>query len=127
SPYRNNGSLEWHNRYEQICYCNIVLDRIDDIHANTAAETRERDEIKGTALFFRAFAYWQLAQLFCKPYVPQTAGRDPGLPLRLSCDINDATVRATAARTWTQVTHDLQQSAVWLPASDAWQTTPPAN
>jgi tetratricopeptide (TPR) repeat protein len=124
SHYRNNESLEWNNRYEQIFYCNIVLDRIDDIHANTAVETRERNEIKGTALFFRAFAYWQLAQLFCKPYVPQTAGQDLGLPLRLSSDINDATVRATVAQTWAQMIDDLRQSAVLLPASVAWKTRP---
>lgn len=121
--YSNKESQDWNNRYEQIFYANIVLDNVDKASSIGSTSTLNADILRGSALFYRAWGYWQLSQMFCKPY-SSTADIDLGLPLRLSADINDKTVRSTVSATYKQIIKDLNESIGYLPHLSTIVTRP---
>lgn len=125
SPYYNNNSnTTWNYRYEQIFYCNLVLEAVEKNQPINKLEEKERDEIKGSALFFRAWAHWQLAQVFCKPYNINSSNNDIGLPLKLSSDINDKITRSDVLTTWRQILEDLHNCINLLPEKSESKTRP---
>lgn len=125
SPYyNNNSSTAWNARYEQIFYCNLVLEAVEKYNPSNKIEEKERNEIKGSALFYRAWAYWQLAQLFCGPYKIDSSNTELGLPLRLTSNINEIVNRSSISDTWGQMLLDLNQSMELVPKSSEWKTRP---
>lgn len=121
--YTNNESTDWNGRYEQIFYCNIVLNRLENWSLEQHSEERSR-YIKGSALFYRAWAYFHLSQIFCKPYNTLISNEDLGLPLRLSDDINDRSVRSTVEETYQQMITDLKAATELLPTKSTLATRP---
>ena len=115
--------VDWNNRYQQIFYSNVVLEGLDKLSAADKKDSSYFTE-KGSALFYRAFALYQLSQLFCKPYNPVTSGSDPGVPVRTSSDINQKSIRGTVTQSYNQVITDLQNSLNLLPQSTAFKTRP---
>ena len=77
---------DWDTPYRQIFYANIILDGLKKLDRNT--DPMQYDNIKGSALFARSFAFYNLAQLFAQPYNPATASTIPGLPMPLTSDVN---------------------------------------
>jgi hypothetical protein len=75
-------SGDWNNSYKQIFYANVILDALK-VRTNDLS-TQERN-IKGAALFFRAWGHFQLSEAFCKPYLAQSAKVDPGIPTSTRC------------------------------------------
>jgi starch-binding outer membrane protein, SusD/RagB family len=115
--------IDWNYRYQQIFYANVVLEGLDKLAAADKASAQYNSE-KGSALFFRGFALYQLSQLFCLPYVTATAAQDLGLPVRTSSDINQVSRRASVADSYAQVIADLQQSLALLPQQTSIKTRP---
>lgn len=113
---------DWNGRYQQIFYANNALEGLGKL--KDAATDPRYAAIKGTALFFRAFAFFQLAQLYCKPYDPACAKNDPGIPLRTSSDINKVTGRGTVEETYTQIIGDLKTAISLLPVAVPFKTRP---
>jgi hypothetical protein len=72
--------------------------------------------LKGAALFTRAFAFYNLAQLFAPAYSTVSAGTDLGIPLRLSSDINAVSVRSTVQQTYDRILNDLHGAEALLPS-----------
>lgn len=112
--YEGNEVNDWNNAYRRILFANTALEGIEKI---TPAENQMEawNNVKGSALFFRAFNYYELAQLFCKPFDAGTADRDLGLPLRLMPDITAHTGRATLRQTYQQIIQDLLNAQSCLP------------
>jgi hypothetical protein len=107
----NGGnSIEWINMFVMIEDANIVLDGLQNINTNAA----NYNDVKGQALFYRAIAYYTLAQLFCKQYDPLTASTDLGLPIRLSSDVNAISQRANLQKTYDQILSDATQASLLL-------------
>jgi starch-binding outer membrane protein, SusD/RagB family len=77
---------DWSRSYTQVLHANTVLEGLNQVSAATSIA--EKKEIRGAALFFRAYAYYNLAQLFAKPYDSASAITDPGLPVRTNPDIS---------------------------------------
>lgn len=115
--------LDWNNRYKQIFYSNVVLEGLAKMNATEKASAQFAAE-KGSALFYRGFALYQLAQLFCKPYNAVTAASDLGVPVRTSSDINRKSSRATVAQAYTQIIADLKESLNFLPQTVNIKTRP---
>lgn len=113
----------WSNPYKTIFYANTVLDNIDNIQA-TAANRSEWNSCKGEALFFRGFAFFDLAQVYCKPFDPAGNNNSLGLPLRLSSDIGIPTARSSVAETYNRITADLLEAVSLLPVSVPVKTRP---
>ncbi|AZA84515.1 RagB/SusD family nutrient uptake outer membrane protein [Chryseobacterium lactis] len=112
---------DWTYPYQVIEYSNVVLDGIEKI--KNINDTRI-PEVKGTALFFRAFAYYQLAQLYAKQYNESTADSDLGLPLKLNSDVNDLPNRSTLKETYDRIINDLIEAESLLPLQVSYKTRP---
>ncbi|EHQ30945.1 RagB/SusD family nutrient uptake outer membrane protein [Mucilaginibacter paludis] len=115
-------SSDWLYCYQAIEYSNIVLDGLVKIKSAASPNT-DYNNVKGSALFFRAFNYYQIAQLFCKPY-QSSSNADPGLPLRLNSDVNEKPRRVTVQQTYNQIIQDLQEAVSLLPEIPLYRTRP---
>lgn len=117
---------DWNKPFEQVFYCNVVLKALDKIAKNAANEVKWNN-IKGTALFLRSFAFYNLSQLFTLPYDTVTAQTDMGLPLRLNVNMLDKSVRSTVQETYDQVISDLTEAKSLLSVkTDATHLNRPA-
>lgn len=117
-----NPSADWENMYQIVFYANNVLEGLDKI---TNPENKAQyNSIEGSALFFRGYAFYQLAQLFCAPYSATSSNNGPGIPLRLKSDINEPTVRSTIAETYSQILDDLSKAVPLLPVEVMIKTRP---
>ncbi|SEN69485.1 SusD family protein [bacterium A37T11] len=109
----NTTIQEWDNSYQQVLSANVVLETLEKIN-RTMANASQWDQVKGGALFFRSKAFFNLLQLFSKPYQSESAAQDAGVPLRLTSDPNIKSNRQSVAEGYTQVIADLKEAAVRL-------------
>ncbi|HEY0895018.1 MAG TPA: RagB/SusD family nutrient uptake outer membrane protein, partial [Sphingobacteriaceae bacterium] len=121
--YEGEDGIDWNVMYRQVFYANMVIEGLEK-SSGRERSSKQWEEIKGGALFYRAWAYNQLAQMFCKTYDPQTAANDPGIPLRTESDINLASKRATVKETYDQIISDLETSIALLPNEVPLKTRP---
>lgn len=115
--FDGDGSDEdWNNPYQQVYYSNVVLDGLVDIKTdNSNFDTW--NSVKGQALFTRAFALYNVAQVFAPVYDGVTAAIDSSIPLRLTQDVQAQTTRSTMKQTYDQITGDLRVASNLLPAN----------
>lgn len=90
----------------------------------TPLNAAQRDNVEGSALFFRSLEFYNLAQQFVKPYNGASAETGPGLPLRLNTGITENTPRATLKQTYDQLFSDLKRASLLLPETQAYKTRP---
>jgi len=115
--YQGQGGVDdWNVPYQQVFYANTVLAGIDDAPVTAATQPR-LNAIKGAAYFVRAYAFYNLAQLFAPVYDSATAAGDLGIPLRITPGIDAPSVRASVKDTYNQVLTDLAQAYMLLPAA----------
>ncbi|WP_345951204.1 RagB/SusD family nutrient uptake outer membrane protein [Mucilaginibacter sp. PAMB04274] len=120
--YQGTTAAEWQYPYQVVEYANIVLDGLNALSADE--QSQAVSNIKGSALFFRAYAFYELAQLYCKTYTPESAATDLGIPLRLTSDVNVRVGRSTLQATYDQILNDLKSSVVLLPKVPLYKTRP---
>lgn len=120
--FEGEVNADWETPYRQIFYANIVLDGLNEVKVNSANE-QQWQQIKGSALFFRAHAFFQLAGLFADPYDPNVSST-PGIPIRLTSDVNAPVVRASLSETYRQIIDDLQEAEALLPTQSNYKTRP---
>jgi len=120
--WEGSTSIDWNNRYQQIFYANYVLEGLDKINRND--DPGYYDRLKGTALFHRGHALYQLAQEFCAPFDKSVANDGYGLPLRLSSDLNVHVSRSTVKETYDQIVSDLLEAFNLLSENDSYKTRP---
>ncbi len=105
----------WDQAYKGIMRANIALEEIEKIAYDQ--NTRQTwDNVKGTALFFRAFTHWRILVNFAVAYDEQTALKDPGIPLRLNGNFNETSVRSSVQACYNRIIEDLRSSIPLLPA-----------
>jgi hypothetical protein len=75
---------DWNIPYKRVFLANVVLEGIEKIKPADNTEQQAWNNVKGAALFFRAYNHFDVAQEFCKSYDKNTAGDDPGIPIRLT-------------------------------------------
>ena len=113
--YGGQGKIpDWDFPYQQVFYANVVLDGLHKIKVNES-NRQQWNTIKGTALFIRAYAFYNLSQLFAPVYDATTASMDKGIALRLTSDVNEKSVRANVQQTYDQILADLRQADSLLP------------
>lgn len=113
--FEGSQSEVWNLAYEKVLYANFVLDGLAGMVQLDSGERLQRDAIKGAALFFRGYTFFQLAQLFCDDFDPSTAETDPGVVLKLTSDINERIGRASVSETYQRIILDLEESINLLP------------
>lgn len=111
---------DWKTAYQTIFYANTVLDQLINVEAG--AHQDQWNKIRSHALFFRAYAFYSLAQLYAPQYDPATASTDLGIPLRIGSDFNKATTRPSVQATYDRIILDLD-SALLLAPADLLPTT----
>jgi tetratricopeptide (TPR) repeat protein len=116
------SSTDWNNPAMVILYCNLALEGTNKV--SREINPALWDNVRGSALFFRANAFFQLLQLFGNPYHPQTAATDLGIPLRLESDISVKSKRSTVEECYNKITADLTSAAQLLPQNAIRKTRP---
>lgn len=115
-------NANWILTYQVVFYSNVVLQTIEKLKPS-ASEQALWNNIRGSALFFRSFAFYQLAQIYAKPY-SQNAKNELGIPLRLSPDINLKTERASLGETYDRIVTDLKEASGLLPLNSVNKSQP---
>ena len=111
--HRNaNSRVPYYNYlfyYTIIGNANLIIANID------GAEGPDSDKktIKGQALAYRGWAYFQMIQLFGKRFDKASANDSPGLSLVLTPSVT-ATPRSTVAEVYAQINKDLDESITLL-------------
>lgn len=100
---------DWTRAYDRVFIANVVLDNIVNIEKNVANAV-EWDDVKAQALFCRAFAFFEIAQIWALAYDANTAATDLGIPLRLKSDINEKISRSTLQQTYDKILADLNDA-----------------
>jgi tetratricopeptide (TPR) repeat protein len=114
-------SSDWSYPYRIVSYCNVALKGLEAINT-TPSNISDYNNVKGNALFHRAFAYFNLLTSYAKPYDKTTAGSNLGVPLKLEPDINEMVSRQSVEQCYNQVLTDLKTAAGLLPENPQFKT-----
>jgi tetratricopeptide (TPR) repeat protein len=114
---------DWSIPYQQVFTANVVLEGLEAFPVDAQA-SQDYKSLKGTAFFYRSFAFYNLSQLFAPPYESATADRLPGIALRLVSDVNARPPRATVKQTYDQILQDLQTCLPLLPDQVVYKNRP---
>lgn len=114
---------EWSTAYRVVFQANVVLDELSRM-SYPVSEQSAANNIRGSALFFRAFSFYSLSQLFAPPYDSATAYGLPGIPLRLDPGLREQSVRASVQQSWLQVLNDFKLALQLLPSSSVFRNRP---
>lgn len=120
---RLSSSPNWIVPYNIINNANLVLQTLDKLKGGSD-DPALLNALRGAALFYRAYCFWTVAQMYAKPYMASTANQDPGIPLRFDPDINIKSTRGTVQETYTQILTDLQEAVSLLPRTSDYTTRP---
>lgn len=121
--YAGQEIPDWDIPYQWVFYANSALGGLATT-SETSSNQTAYNNVKGSALFYRAHAFYQLAQEFAPPYDSSTAGKDLGIPLRLSSDLNEKIVRSSVQQTYDQIISDLHNAEPLLPNIGLYNTRP---
>lgn len=114
---------DWSFPYRAVFYSNVALDGLKEVPQSPTNQV-DWNRIKGSALFYRAHCFFQLAQAFAPAYDKEKASQQLGIPLRLVSDISEQTVRANIETTYSQIINDLKEAANLLPNEPLYKTRP---
>lgn len=120
--YQGQIDIDWRNSYQRVTTSNITLEGIEKLERNSLNNTLW-DNVKGSALFYRAYDFFCLAQQYCRPYT-ETASSDLGIPLRLQSNINTVSKRNSVKETYDQIISDLNHALTLLPQVPLTATRP---
>lgn len=115
--------VDWNQAYRSVFYSNIVLEGLSKINITTDQQTIWNN-LEGSALFYRAHMFYQLAQVFAPPYNENSASTDLGIPLRLGTQVNDEIQRASIQQTYDKIIADLKSALALLPRDPLYKTRP---
>lgn len=114
----------WNDLYQRIAILNTILEEVDDLdNISTNEEVADYHRVKGESYFLRAQFYFILANLYGKPYNPETAATDLGVPLKITSGVeHDKDKETQFDRTplnqiYAQVVDDLQHAVEHLSIS----------
>lgn len=120
--YKGEQSLDWERAYARILNANLVFKGLHEL--KQGADHEAWNNVKGSALFFRAFDFFNLAQEYCKVYDAGNAPMELGLPLRLDYDINISVQRSNLQDTYNQIIKDLKEAVPLLVKDPLYKTRP---
>lgn len=121
--FEGNTSTNWNKMYITVFYANTVLDDLMDREVEISNRP-EYDNILGSALFYRSYAFFHLAQIFTVPYDASTAERELGIPLKSGSDFNEPIFRPTLKENYDRILTDLGQAYDLLPETPLYKTRP---
>lgn len=114
-------TYDWAFFYWAIFNANTILENLDK--TDRSADPAKWDDLRGRALFLRAFNFYQLLQV----YAPHYTGNESsalGLPVRLSSDFNQAVSRSSLKQSYDQLLLDVREAKKLLPPRNTHSTQP---
>lgn len=120
---RISAAPNWIYPYNVINNANLVLQTLDKLKGGSD-DPALLNSLRGAALFYRAYCFWTVAQMYAKPYSASTANQDPGIPLKLDPDINIKSTRGTVQDTYNRILQDLKEALSLLPTTSDYTTRP---
>jgi starch-binding outer membrane protein, SusD/RagB family len=107
----NSGDMRfvWRFYYRLIANANMIIANID----GAEGPAQDRREIKGQALAYRAWAHFNLVQLFAQRFEPGGANTQLGVPI-VTEPITEGGPRNTVAEVYAQVNADLDEALTLL-------------
>jgi starch-binding outer membrane protein, SusD/RagB family len=114
NQHYSNFPNDWSYLYNIVNVANVVLDNINNVKI-TPQNRADWNDAKGTALFFRPYAFLQGAFIFCNVYDDTTAEQDYGMALRLTSDFNVPSTRSTLKETYARIIEDSKDAIALLP------------
>lgn len=133
-PYQKNGYIwekdiyngqelmEWNKTYQKILYSNVVLDGLEKLE-RIAENASNWDNVKGSALFYRAWSNYQLSQVFCEDY-SNISENTLGIALRRTSDIEEKIIQVSVKETYEHIINDLKEAILLLPEKALFRTRP---
>lgn len=104
------GVLDWDRPFRAVFYANNALEVLETMDISPEQQV-EYDDLKGQALFKRAFASYELLRNFCKSYVVASAETDLGIPIKKEPAIDRLVQRSSLADSYRFVLDDLKLAA----------------
>lgn len=115
--WQGTPAYYWNEAYKAIAAANHALEAIEEFESKGRGD--EVRNARGEALLCRAYAHFMLANIFCMPYNPATAGTEMGIPYikEPETTLNPTYERETLEETYRLVEEDLTEGLELLPAS----------
>ncbi|SFD46702.1 SusD family protein [Chitinophaga sp. CF118] len=110
--FGDESDSDWDLLYKQIYICNETIDGVMTSDGGTDAQKRM---ILAEARVHRAYAYFNLVNVYAKQYDAATAATDPGVPMLLKPDLFAKLNRASVQSVYDQIKLDLELSVADLP------------
>lgn len=111
--YRGHSN-DWGAGYAPVFNANLALELLENTE-RSEWNKESWDNVKGSALFYRAFYFFKLLEVFAPAYDAATADTDHGIALRLDTDFNKLSVRASVSDCYDQIFKDLNIALELLP------------
>jgi hypothetical protein len=108
-----NWPNEWSKTYAAIYNSNVCLEGIEKVHKSSQNQL-EWNNVKGSALFYRAYSFLNLMWAFAKGYDIVTAQTDHGVVLRLGSDYNVPSVRSSVQASYERIIADAKEATNYL-------------
>ena len=100
----------WLAFYTSIFYANhTIIDGTEVLPASV-----EKDQLIGEAYALRAYAFFDLVNLYGKPYNPETANTELSIPLALGIDLENVLQPETIQTVYNQIHNDLDKAKALL-------------
>lgn len=106
NPDRITTAFQYKDLYNTIFYANVIINEA----GQKVPASDEKNQLIGEAYALRAMAYFDLVNLFAKPYNATTASTDKGVPLALKIDLEQAYVPESVAVIYNQILLDSKEA-----------------
>jgi tetratricopeptide (TPR) repeat protein len=113
-PFDYRFGNDWSSAYLPVYNSNLCLEILETI-PRTTGNAAAWDNVRGSALFFRAYYFYALTAQYGKAFNAQTSETDAGIVLRLGSDFNVRSERSSVKACLDQVKKDLDEAVLLLP------------
>lgn len=117
---QGHHTFQYSSIYRTIYNSNLILQILEKFDATSP----NYNSLKGSALFFRGFALYAGVGLFTKAYNSTTSSTDPGIPIRLTPDLDEKSERGTVEQTYNRIIQDLKDAVGLLPTTTTIKSRP---
>lgn len=112
NPDPQTVSYPWIQFYNVVFYTNYIINE----GAETIEDSAEKDQLIGEAYALRAYTYFDLVNLYGKPFDKASASSDKGVPLALEIDLEQVFEPSSVAAVYEQVLSDIENAKDFLVA-----------
>lgn len=107
---------DWGRCYDLVYTANTILENINKIK-RVPNDQAEWENVKGQALFLRARGFLPAVSVWSLAYDQATAKTDLGIPLKLSTDFNEPSIRSDVEEVYARIISDLKEAISLLPVN----------